>query len=360
LPHDEHRARPGTGLVVGPGIDVPSEASFEVLFAALPVPAWLVDERHGDVLAANPAGDGRAPVGGSAVVRHVRWYGRAARLIVDAPAPPGAAEREVGRLLDAIEAGGLGMFRTDLAGRITAWDGASEALFGWTPAEILGRPATLLSPDDLARQVARLLRAVATGRELRDVETRGRTRNGRTFAIAISVAPTRDETGRIDGASAIVRDISRHKQLESRLRQAQKMEAIGRLAGGIAHDFNNLLTAIHEYAQLLAEALPEDDERRTHAEELLRAATRAGDLVRQLLAFLPPAGPPSFCRRDERGRRRRRDDAGSIAWRPHHAGPGARSERRLGPGRRGAARAGHAQPGDQRAGCDAARWRPAD
>jgi PAS domain S-box-containing protein len=83
---------------------------------------------------------------------------------------------------------------------------------------------------------------------------------------------------------AVVRDLSRQNDLESQLRQAQKMEAVGRLAGGIAHDFNNLLTAISGYGEFLADGI-EDEHLRRHAEEITKAAARAASLTGQLLAF---------------------------------------------------------------------------
>jgi nitrogen-specific signal transduction histidine kinase len=79
-------------------------------------------------------------------------------------------------------------------------------------------------------------------------------------------------------------DVSAHKALEEQLRQASKMEALGRLAGGVAHDFNNLLTVVNGYADLLVDALG-DDERAADAIEIRRAGDRATELTSQLLAF---------------------------------------------------------------------------
>ena len=83
---------------------------------------------------------------------------------------------------------------------------------------------------------------------------------------------------------AVVRDLTKQKELETQLRQAQKMEAVGRLAGGIAHDFNNLLTAISGYSEFLI-AGQTDDKMRRHAHEIKKAADRAASLTGQLLAF---------------------------------------------------------------------------
>ena len=83
---------------------------------------------------------------------------------------------------------------------------------------------------------------------------------------------------------AVVRDLTRTTELETQLRQAQKMEAVGRLAGGIAHDFNNLLTAISGYSEFLIEGLV-DERMRRHADEIRKAAARAASLTGQLLAF---------------------------------------------------------------------------
>jgi hypothetical protein len=83
---------------------------------------------------------------------------------------------------------------------------------------------------------------------------------------------------------AVVRDLTKQKELEAQLRQAQKMEAVGRLAGGVAHDFNNLLTAIVGYSEFLIGGL-EDEKLRRHAQEIKKASERAAALTGQLLAF---------------------------------------------------------------------------
>lgn len=99
------------------------------------------------------------------------------------------------------------------------------------------------------------------------------------------VEPLRTAEGELHGAICMALDITDRKQLEEQLRQAQKMEAVGRLAGGIAHDFNNLLMVIQGYADLMTERLAEGDPLRRNAEQIQTASQRATSLTRQLLAF---------------------------------------------------------------------------
>jgi signal transduction histidine kinase len=112
------------------------------------------------------------------------------------------------------------------------------------------------------------------------------------FRIAFHVGPVRDRVGNVTHYVSLQQDVTeqRHAEdertrLEEGLRQAQKMEAIGRLAGGVAHDFNNVLTGILGYNSRLLERLPEPDPRREYALEIEQAGQRAAGLTRQLLAF---------------------------------------------------------------------------
>jgi PAS domain S-box-containing protein len=107
-------------------------------------------------------------------------------------------------------------------------------------------------------------------------------RNG---SYTCHVEPLRNENGRCEGAICMALDVSDRKKLEEQLRQAQKMEAVGRLAGGIAHDFNNLLMVIQGHAELLTDRMKPGESLRRNAEQIQEASQRATSLTRQLLAF---------------------------------------------------------------------------
>ena len=84
---------------------------------------------------------------------------------------------------------------------------------------------------------------------------------------------------------SVGRDVSQRRQLEEQLRQAQRLEAVGRLSGGVAHDFNNLLSVILGFGEKLARSLPADERLRRYSYQILKAANRGSSLTRQLLAF---------------------------------------------------------------------------
>ena len=111
------------------------------------------------------------------------------------------------------------------------------------------------------------------------------TKGGEERMIAWNNTVLQDASGRPTGTLSIGEDVTERSRLEAQLRQAQKMEAIGRLAGGVAHDFNNVLTAVFGYVDLLREDLPAGSAAQGDLAEVRKAAERAAGLTRQLLAF---------------------------------------------------------------------------
>ncbi len=111
------------------------------------------------------------------------------------------------------------------------------------------------------------------------------TQGGKRLCFAADIVQAPELPGRPKSVVCLVRDTTAHKQLEEQLRQAQKLEAIGRLAGGIAHDFNNILTTIIGYSEMLLGGLEEDTAHFTQAKRIRHAAARASALTNQLLAY---------------------------------------------------------------------------
>jgi PAS domain S-box-containing protein len=172
----------------------------------------------------------------------------------------------------------------NLEGTITSWNAGAEKIYGYTAAETVGRNASMLVPPDRKDEVAENVARAGTGEGFR-IETTRLAKDGRLISVSLTISPIRDRTGQVVGISTSARDISERKKLEEQLRQAQKMEAIGRLAGGIAHDFNNLLSIIVGYTYVLQTSLPDDDSLRGSAQQVMHAAEKASSLTRQLLAF---------------------------------------------------------------------------
>ncbi len=142
----------------------------------------------------------------------------------------------------------------DLEGRVRDWNAGATRILGWAAGEVEGRTLPAL-PDEAASGFQELLgRAVREGPDSEVLELR-RKGGGTPFSASVNAAPLHDGVGTPSGVLLIIEDISRRRELEGQLRQAEKMEAVGRLAGGVAHDFNNLLTVVGGHARMALDAL---------------------------------------------------------------------------------------------------------
>ncbi len=198
------------------------------------------------------------------------------------------------RLQLAATSGRLGIWEWDLRSDALYWDERMYELYGvprGTSRKGLETWQKSLHPDDFAA-VTEAARAAISGEKEFDTEFRVVHPDGTVKFLQANAVLLRDAEGKALRMIGINRDITHRKQAESemgklhaQLQQAQKMEAVGRLAGGIAHDFNNLLTVINGYSGLLLAQLEERSPQYREAEEIKRAGERAAALTRQLLAF---------------------------------------------------------------------------
>ena len=174
---------------------------------------------------------------------------------------------------------------TDLAGRIEYVNPRFTELTGYTRDEVQGQNPRILKSGATSREHYReLWTSVKSGHEWRGTFHQ-RRKDGSTYEEDAVIRPMRDASGTITHYLKVGEDVTARHALEQQFRQAQKMEAVGRLAGGVAHDFNNLLTVISGFTEMAIASLDPDDPLRADLEQVALAGERGAALTRQLLAF---------------------------------------------------------------------------
>ena len=195
------------------------------------------------------------------------------------------AEEERVRLATAIEQAAESVVITDRDGTIQYVNPAFEFITGYCRQEAVGQnPRALKSGKHHNEFYADLWNTIASGKVWRG-HFINKNKNGSLYEEEATISPIKNTAGEIINFVAVKRDVTEEIKLEDKLRQAQKMEAIGTLAGGIAHDFNNILSAIIGYTELAEYEIPEGSKTREKLKEVLKAGRRAKDLVKQILAF---------------------------------------------------------------------------
>jgi len=189
------------------------------------------------------------------------------------------------RLAAIVESTDDAILAKTLDGTITSWNVAAEEIFGFTVQEIVGTSINRLVPERLQDEERDILARVARGERVGHYETARYRKDGGEIRISLTISPIRDAGGVIIGASSIMRDITDRRRTEAALRQAAKLEAIGRLAGGLAHDFNNQLYALSGFTHFVARDPGLSAASRQDLLQVQKATERMAAMTRQLLAF---------------------------------------------------------------------------
>jgi PAS domain S-box-containing protein len=195
-------------------------------------------------------------------------------------------ERRFRLLVDAVT--DYAIFMLDPDGRVVNWNPGAQRIKGYTLSEIVGQHLSrFYIPEDVAS--GQPDKNLCIAREQGRLETEGwRVRkDGSRFWASVVLTAVKDEKGELLGFAKITRDLTERRAAEERMRQAQKMEAIGQLTGGVAHDFNNLLAVISGNLEALQRRVtnPADAELRRYIAGGLRGTERAAALTHRLLAF---------------------------------------------------------------------------
>ena len=202
-------------------------------------------------------------------------------------------ERTAGFLDTLIRSSPVATIALDPSGTVTLWNPAAERVFGWREDETTGRalpPGVADNGDDdvgghaAGASVPDRIRRSMTDGPIRGDRIHGRRKDGSEVTVELHVDARADATGRTSGMIVQAIDVTARSLLEAQLQQAQKLEAVGKVAGGIAHDINNALTAVGGFTELI-QAESDDPGIKADARIVADGVDRASQLTRQLLAF---------------------------------------------------------------------------
>ena len=195
------------------------------------------------------------------------------------------AGEQLVRLATVIEQASEAVVITDIFGNIEYVNPAFEKMTGYRFEEVIGKtPRILKSGKHEDKFYQELWDTITAGRVWRGTFI-NKKKDGTLYYDEAVIFPITDDSGTIINFAAVKHDITSQRELEEQFRQAQKMDAIGKLAGGVAHDFNNLLTVINGYADLLLAFMEPGNPYYSEIQEIKKAGERAASLTGQLLAF---------------------------------------------------------------------------
>lgn len=160
-------------------------------------------------------------------------------------------EQRIAHLAAIVESSDDAIIGTTLDGTITSWNGGAVRVYGYPPAVAVGRPISMLVPSGLPDELPQIFRSIQQGHSIDHFETVRLRADGQPIHVSLSISPVRDSRNRIVAASGIARDITKRKQLEQKLRQAERMALLGQMVSVLAHVGRNALQRIYARLELL-------------------------------------------------------------------------------------------------------------
>lgn len=195
------------------------------------------------------------------------------------------AQKTNAMLIEAVEHAAEAIFITNTNGEIQYINKAFEAITGYSKKEAIGQnPRLIKSGKHDQEYYANLWETLIKGEDWKN-RIINKRKDGRLIHCDVTISPVLDPDKIPVNYVAVMRDVTREKELEEQLLQSQKLEAVGQLSGGVAHDFNNLLLVINGYSELAKSHLDNDHPIQAHLDQILHAGEQAAAVTRQLLAF---------------------------------------------------------------------------
>jgi PAS domain S-box-containing protein len=189
------------------------------------------------------------------------------------------------RLAAIVESSDDAILSKDLTGIITSWNRAAERIFGYSEKEIVGSSILRLIPEDLRSEERTILQKIQSGERIDHYETVRINKKGERLHVSLTISPLKDSSGKIVGASKILRNITERKKLEQSLLQAEKIAATGKMAATIAHEINNPLESVLNLIFLARTNITNSTEATAFLNTAEEELVRASHIAKQTLGY---------------------------------------------------------------------------
>jgi PAS domain S-box-containing protein len=189
------------------------------------------------------------------------------------------------RLAAIVESSEDAIMSKSLGGVITSWNQAAERILGYSEEEIVGQSILKLIPEDLRFEEQTILKKIQLGERIDHYETVRLTKNGERLDVSLTISPLKDASGKVVGASKVLRNISERKQLERSLLQAEKIAATGKMAASIAHEINNPLESVLNLIYLARTNISDQEEAVAFLTTAESELIRVSHIAKQTLGF---------------------------------------------------------------------------